>query len=42
MDTAESNDLRSAVWVPLFDELSDPLAGARLAARAEEAGWHGG
>jgi alkanesulfonate monooxygenase SsuD/methylene tetrahydromethanopterin reductase-like flavin-dependent oxidoreductase (luciferase family) len=33
--------LRSAVWVPLFDALSDPLAVARLAARAEEAGWHG-
>jgi alkanesulfonate monooxygenase SsuD/methylene tetrahydromethanopterin reductase-like flavin-dependent oxidoreductase (luciferase family) len=37
MDTA----LRSAVWVPLFDELADPLAVARLAARAEEVGWHG-
>jgi alkanesulfonate monooxygenase SsuD/methylene tetrahydromethanopterin reductase-like flavin-dependent oxidoreductase (luciferase family) len=33
--------LRSAVWVPLFDALSDPLAVARLAARAEEVGWHG-
>ena len=33
--------LRSAVWVPLFDELADPLAVARLAARAEEVGWHG-
>jgi alkanesulfonate monooxygenase SsuD/methylene tetrahydromethanopterin reductase-like flavin-dependent oxidoreductase (luciferase family) len=33
--------LRSAVWVPLFDALSDPLDVARLAARAEEAGWHG-
>jgi alkanesulfonate monooxygenase SsuD/methylene tetrahydromethanopterin reductase-like flavin-dependent oxidoreductase (luciferase family) len=37
MDTT----LRSAVWVPLFDELADPLAVARLAARAEEVGWHG-
>jgi alkanesulfonate monooxygenase SsuD/methylene tetrahydromethanopterin reductase-like flavin-dependent oxidoreductase (luciferase family) len=33
--------LRSAVWLPLFDALSDPLAVTRLAARAEEAGWHG-
>ena len=33
--------VRSGVWVPLFDELADPLAVARLAARAEEAGWHG-
>ena len=33
--------MRSGVWVPLFDALSDPLAVARLAARAEEAGWHG-
>jgi alkanesulfonate monooxygenase SsuD/methylene tetrahydromethanopterin reductase-like flavin-dependent oxidoreductase (luciferase family) len=27
--------------VPLFDALSDPSAVARLAARAEEVGWHG-
>jgi alkanesulfonate monooxygenase SsuD/methylene tetrahydromethanopterin reductase-like flavin-dependent oxidoreductase (luciferase family) len=33
--------LRSALWVPLFDELADPSAVARLAAEAEEAGWHG-
>jgi alkanesulfonate monooxygenase SsuD/methylene tetrahydromethanopterin reductase-like flavin-dependent oxidoreductase (luciferase family) len=33
--------LRSAVWVPLFDDLADARAVARLAARAEEAGWHG-
>lgn len=32
---------RSAVWVPLFDALSDPSAVARLAARAEEVGWDG-
>jgi alkanesulfonate monooxygenase SsuD/methylene tetrahydromethanopterin reductase-like flavin-dependent oxidoreductase (luciferase family) len=32
---------RSALWLPLFDELADPLAVARLAAEAEEAGWHG-
>jgi hypothetical protein len=30
--------LRSAWWLPLFDELADPLAVARLAAQAEEAG----
>lgn len=33
--------LRSGLWVPLFDELADPLVVARLAAQAEEAGWHG-
>jgi alkanesulfonate monooxygenase SsuD/methylene tetrahydromethanopterin reductase-like flavin-dependent oxidoreductase (luciferase family) len=33
--------VRSALWLPLFDELSDPVALARLAAEAEEAGWHG-
>ncbi len=32
---------RSASWVPLFDELGDPLVAARLAAEAEEAGRHG-
>ena len=32
---------RSALWLPLFDELADPLTVARLAAEAEEAGWHG-
>jgi alkanesulfonate monooxygenase SsuD/methylene tetrahydromethanopterin reductase-like flavin-dependent oxidoreductase (luciferase family) len=31
----------SALWLPLFDELSDPVAIARLAAEAEEVGWHG-
>ncbi len=40
MDAADAT-LRSAIWVPLFDALSDPLAVARLAARAEEIGWHG-
>ena len=30
----------SALWLPLFDELSDPAAVARLAAEAEHAGWH--
>ncbi len=33
--------LRSALWLPLFDELADPALVARLAAEAEEAGWHG-
>lgn len=32
---------QSAVWLPLFDELSDPAVVARLAAEAEQAGWHG-
>ncbi|NUR88723.1 MAG: LLM class flavin-dependent oxidoreductase [Nonomuraea sp.] len=35
------NGLRSALWLPLFDELADPRALARLAAQAEEAGWDG-
>jgi alkanesulfonate monooxygenase SsuD/methylene tetrahydromethanopterin reductase-like flavin-dependent oxidoreductase (luciferase family) len=33
--------MRSALWLPLFDELADPLVVARLAADAEEAGWDG-
>ena len=33
--------LRSALWLPLFDDLADPVAVAQLAAEAEEAGWHG-
>lgn len=33
--------LRSALWVPLFDELADPAVVARLATEAEETGWHG-
>jgi alkanesulfonate monooxygenase SsuD/methylene tetrahydromethanopterin reductase-like flavin-dependent oxidoreductase (luciferase family) len=33
--------LRSALWLPLFDDLADPMVVARLAAEAEEAGWHG-
>ncbi|MEU7895187.1 LLM class flavin-dependent oxidoreductase [Nonomuraea sp. NPDC049152] len=33
--------IRSALWLPLFDELADPLVVARLAAEAEEAGWDG-
>ena len=33
--------LRSALWLPLFDDLAEPAVVARLAAEAEEAGWHG-
>lgn len=33
--------LRSALWLPLFDDLADPRAVATLAAEAEEAGWDG-
>jgi len=32
---------RSALWLPLFDELADPVVAARLAAEAEEVGWDG-
>jgi alkanesulfonate monooxygenase SsuD/methylene tetrahydromethanopterin reductase-like flavin-dependent oxidoreductase (luciferase family) len=32
---------RFALWMPLFDALSDPLLVARVAAEAEEAGWDG-
>jgi alkanesulfonate monooxygenase SsuD/methylene tetrahydromethanopterin reductase-like flavin-dependent oxidoreductase (luciferase family) len=35
------NRLRSALWLPLFDDLADPRAVARLATDAEEAGWDG-
>ncbi|MGW2050278.1 LLM class flavin-dependent oxidoreductase [Streptomyces sp. NPDC001858] len=33
--------VRSALWLPVFDALADPVVVARLAAEAEEAGWHG-
>ena len=33
--------MHSALWLPLFDELADPAVVVRLAAEAEEAGWHG-
>ena len=33
--------IRSGLWLPLFDELADPVVVADLAAEAEEAGWHG-
>jgi alkanesulfonate monooxygenase SsuD/methylene tetrahydromethanopterin reductase-like flavin-dependent oxidoreductase (luciferase family) len=33
--------VRSGLFFPLFDELADPAAVARLAAEAEESGWDG-
>ena len=39
--TRHERAVGSALWLPLFDELSDPVTVARLAAEAEEAGWHG-
>ncbi|NUU17891.1 LLM class flavin-dependent oxidoreductase [Cellulomonas humilata] len=33
--------MRSAVWLPLFDELADPRVVAGLAVEAEAAGWDG-
>jgi len=33
--------VRSGLFVPTFDELADPTVVARLAAEAEETGWHG-
>ncbi|WP_421734016.1 LLM class flavin-dependent oxidoreductase [Cellulomonas sp.] len=33
--------MRSAVWLPLFDELADPRVVADLAVEAEAAGWDG-
>jgi alkanesulfonate monooxygenase SsuD/methylene tetrahydromethanopterin reductase-like flavin-dependent oxidoreductase (luciferase family) len=33
--------LRSALWLPAFDDLADPAVLAGLAAEAEQAGWHG-
>ncbi|UUW92014.1 LLM class flavin-dependent oxidoreductase [Pimelobacter simplex] len=33
--------MKSAVWVPLFDELADPAVVVRLAVAAEEHGWDG-
>jgi alkanesulfonate monooxygenase SsuD/methylene tetrahydromethanopterin reductase-like flavin-dependent oxidoreductase (luciferase family) len=38
---SESSWLRSALWLPLFDDLADPRVVARLAAEAEAAGWDG-
>ena len=39
--TPTTTHLRSALWLPIFDGLADPLVVAGLAAEAEEAGWHG-
>lgn len=36
-----NSGIRSGLWFPLFEELADPVAVARLAGEAEEAGWHG-
>src|SRR3954465_14663853 len=33
--------LRSALWFPVFAQLADPAAVARVAAEAEDYGWHG-
>ena len=33
--------MRSGLWLPPFEELADPGVVARLAAEAEERGWHG-
>lgn len=33
--------MRSAIWVPLFDELADPAVVVRLSVDAEEHGWDG-
>src|SRR5437016_4033422 len=33
--------MRSGLNLPIFDQLADPMIVARLAAEAEEAGWHG-
>src|ERR1035438_2052435 len=39
---SQASGMRSALWLPLFDGLADPVVVARLAAEAEEAGWHRG
>jgi alkanesulfonate monooxygenase SsuD/methylene tetrahydromethanopterin reductase-like flavin-dependent oxidoreductase (luciferase family) len=33
--------VRSGLFLPIFDVLADPLTVTRLAAEAEQAGWHG-
>jgi alkanesulfonate monooxygenase SsuD/methylene tetrahydromethanopterin reductase-like flavin-dependent oxidoreductase (luciferase family) len=33
--------MRSGLFLPLFEQLADPATVARLAAEAEQAGWHG-
>ena len=32
--------MRAGLWLPLFEELADPRVVARLAADAQECGWH--
>jgi hypothetical protein len=39
--TSFRSNMRSGLWLPLFEELADPSVVARLAADAEERGWHG-
>ena len=41
MTTPATHRLKSALWLPLFDDLADPVVVAQLAAAAEEAGWDG-
>jgi len=41
MTVTGTTRLRSALWLPLFDDLADPVTVARLAAEAEQAGWDG-
>jgi alkanesulfonate monooxygenase SsuD/methylene tetrahydromethanopterin reductase-like flavin-dependent oxidoreductase (luciferase family) len=41
MTTPLASRLRSALWLPLFDDLADARVVARVAAEAEEAGWDG-
>lgn len=41
MTSSADRPLRSGLWFPLFDELADPAAVARLAVEAEDAGWDG-
>ncbi|MGH2578068.1 MAG: LLM class flavin-dependent oxidoreductase, partial [Actinomycetota bacterium] len=38
---ALADAIRSGLWLPLFEELADPGVVARLAADAEQRGWHG-
>jgi alkanesulfonate monooxygenase SsuD/methylene tetrahydromethanopterin reductase-like flavin-dependent oxidoreductase (luciferase family) len=40
-ERTDHTSLRSALWLPIFDSLADPAVVARLAAEAEEVGWHG-
>jgi alkanesulfonate monooxygenase SsuD/methylene tetrahydromethanopterin reductase-like flavin-dependent oxidoreductase (luciferase family) len=37
----EPDGLCSAIWLPIFDALADPITVARLAGEAEASGWHG-